>query len=310
VERAKRRTQNNKRRKSKTPSPLPSLIQTQRRSNTPSPNLSIYQKDDSGNDSDVVFIHKKDSPREVHTISSDNDDSDDVNYTASPNEVILYPNTRLIYRRPNHPYSVMQYGESKIFSYNKKRYTRYHINMDGHCLFDTLSYLFLYYKQKDNWMRKNSSWLEELGWRPKEKTLKGTTTCRNNLLNVFQEIYEQAINETLSSQNDIKFCMKYMKEGVYAKYMIGEDVDYAPIELINVLFPLMFNTKKYKVCVFLRPVNDYNIKLVQMPFMDDTNPDGSHSYKHCTEDRNKKQVYVWYTGNHFEPVLETPGITN
>ena len=208
----------------------------------------------------------------------------------------------------------MEYGESTSFEYNGKSFTRYHINFNGHSLFDTLSFLYLFCKKRDTSMQKTKCWFEKKGWLPKIETLTGDDqrkriTAKGNLLDIMIANESDMMKEILLYLNkelkDTNFSFlidDIMNRAVRAwqnrnvLYKEESPTDHLNIEVAGLLFPLMFDIGRYKCCVFRKAAYDNSSRLFCL------NP---YETWDCEDNHTKNTLYIWFTGSHFEPVLET-----
>lgn len=253
-----------------------------------------------------------------------------MNELPTSNKVILYKNIIMTYTRPlredtsffrkytdangNAYYrsSIMGYGKSISFSFGVDNYTRYHINKDGHCLFDSLSYSFLFYKQRDNQMQSTKCWFEERGWNPSitNTELPGTgmlTKSKGNLMDIILTHETDIITEIMKFYSAMGKEEAFM-DGItnmvriFQNYLARIRHDYSLQQLptlfpsketLDFIFPLMFDKERYKLCIFEGNYRDGHIVC------------GNTFEETCTSEKGKTTVYIWYTGDHFEPVLKT-----
>ena len=237
----------------------------------------------------------------------------------------------LDYKKPSHDNRIMQFKESKAFQFEGKSFTRYHINMDGNCLFDTISYLYLFYKLHDtnfeeahNLKHYNTPTnLMELGWYPKIKhifhsqekdntNVNAITTAKGNLLDVlhkqdvpsllgyFQGEYNFSLNEDEEDDTLTEKLYRDMYNQIVDFFEMfnrlgqNEKIKSAPIEMLYVLFPLIFNVDRYKLGIFVPQVNSSDVILAETPIL---------IHEPFQNDQNKINVYIWLDNGHFEPVL-------
>jgi len=83
---------------------------------------------------------------------------------------------------------------------------RFAINEDGHCLFDSLCFLYLYYVLDDeNADVVNLDIVSKYGWRPDISDFEDSLSCRGNLLEVLIENLNDLLSESESNKQTFAF---------------------------------------------------------------------------------------------------------
>lgn len=246
-------------------------------------------------------------------------------YPPTSDMVVLYKDIPLRYERPRdnnvatfqytegkYRSSSMKPGESISFTYNGDHYTRYHINSDGRCLFDSLSFLFLFYKQTDVKMRTKKCWLEDKGWNPKigeshHDTNGEMMTTKGNLMEIlFRNIDDIVAQLTNAKKYDADFFSGNVRFTALEEFKNWVDMmhdrsnnnipgvhDFPNYQFGENILPFMFDEDRYKLCFFYANPRNGDVDCV----IDVGTP--------CVKEYNKTTLYIWFTSDHFEPVLRT-----
>lgn len=187
--------------------------------------------------------------------------------------------------------SILSFRRKETFQFQDQDYVRYHINTDGHCLFDTIAFLYLYHKQNES-----KCYLEELGWVPKVVSMKNSVFAKGNLMDIIvnkrAEITERAdLSEYPQELKIINDWINMYIEKYFNKKSGIKGADYPSTELILWLFPSIFDTLQYRFCSF----TFFDSQLIKTPIYPMTAID-------CNDNSNIQTIYCFNKQDHFEPV--------
>ena len=184
-----------------------------------------------------------------------------------------------------------------MFQYQSRDFMRYNINTDGHCLFDTISFLYLFNKESGT-----SCHMEQLGWVPNVYSVKNTVFAKGNLMDIIVN-HRQTISEKAGLKEDNprelniidEWLNMYTEKYFNQKDGISDETDYPSTEMIAWLFPSIFDILQYRFCTFTH----FDSELVLTP----TYP--IHAINCNNDESSMKTIYSFNnSGIHFEPVTE------
>ena len=192
---------------------------------------------------------------------------------------------------------ILQFRKKEMFQYQSRDFMRYNINTDGHCLFDTISFLYLFNKESGT-----SCHMEQLGWVPNVYSVKNTVFAKGNLMDIIVN-HRQTISEKAGLKEDNprelniidEWLNMYTEKYFNQKDGISDETDYPSTEMIAWLFPSIFDILQYRFCTFTH----FDSELVLTP----TYP--IHAINCNNDESSMKTIYSFNnSGIHFEPVTE------
>ena len=184
-----------------------------------------------------------------------------------------------------------KYGENVI---------RCTINDDGHCLFDALAFLFLYYAHDHTIV---SYELVSLGWLPCISQFISHGTCKGNMLDILVFNSDKIIEDASLCEGDTVNATDWFNE--YSDHL-GEIVDYPCSVIAYIVFRLLFKSEFVQLCI-------HQIDQRTNQYLDATGFVNSQGSILClplslvSNNVEKKKIHLWhqykFQKGHFEPAL-------
>jgi hypothetical protein len=209
---------------------------------------------------------------------------------------------------------------------------RYAINGDGHCLFDTLSFLYLWFY--DDVFSIVSDTLIKWGWKPDASSFVIDMKCKGNLMSILKDKKEELFKLANLCHDDAVVANEWWDQYYLANPKLSmNNKNYPRGEVMYLLFSAMFRVNETELCMhnvhadrveeneetcyryvegtYFVPTTDFvgNEVMTALPQYQMT----EHQKTFVLEKKNK--VHLWQCSSHnenhthhFEPVLHVPEI--
>lgn len=197
-------------------------------------------------------------------------------------------------------------GRRRVVNSDKydEKVVRFAINTDGHCLFDSLCFLFLYYGHDANVV---SYELLSYGWMPCLSDFISNGTCKGNLMEVLVTNYKKFIEAANLNQTDSIEALEWFQD--YSTHFgdINKN-NYPSIVIAYIVFRLLFKSNNVQLC--MHQLSHWGGKNNYLDATGFVNTEGVTTYIPLSlvpPINYQKKIHLWNCDNrknkHFEPAL-------
>jgi hypothetical protein len=197
-------------------------------------------------------------------------------------------------------------GRRRVVNSDKygEKVVRFAINTDGHCLFDSLAFLFLYYGYDTGVVNYE---LLSYGWMPCLSGFLSNGTCKGNLMEVLVTNHEKFVEAANLNQSDSVEALEWFHD--YSTHIgVIEDENYPSIVIVYIVFRLLFKNNDVQLC--MHQLSTWGNKDCYLDATGFVNSGGVITYLPLSTIHlvnYQKKVHLWNcddrTNQHFEPVL-------
>ena len=138
-------------------------------------------------------------------------------------------------------------GRRRVVDSDKygEKVVRFAINTDGHCLFDSLAFLFLYYGYDTGVV---SYELLSYGWMPCLSGFLSNGTCKGNMMEVLVTNYEKFVEAANLNQSDSVEALEWFHD--YSNHIgVIEETNYPSIVIAYIVFKSLFKSNDVQLCM-------------------------------------------------------------
>jgi hypothetical protein len=213
---------------------------------------------------------------------------------------------------------VVKAKKVKLYAvYEEQEGLRFPINGDGHCLFDSICFLYLYYARNEFVVKYDL--IVKYGWLPDASNYKVNGKTKGNLMSVLSDNYIELMNQddhewNEDVQNYLQDWFESYKNGTNQDAPIASE-DYPYTDMAYFLCSILFRDE-HALCIhayyepdkqYCRPtVPIHNTDLtVRLPLCPSVGV-GGDSECECELAHQLQEgfrLHLWLSGMHFEPVI-------
>ena len=199
-------------------------------------------------------------------------------------------------------------------AFEEQQGLRFPINGDGHCLFDSICFLYLYYAKNEFVVKYDL--IVKYGWLPDASNYKVNGKTKGNLMSVLSENYIELMNQDDQWNDHLKNWFESYKNRTNQDNSIASD-DYPTTDMAYFLCSILFRDE-HALCIhaYYEPDKQYclptvpteNTNLIaRLPLCPSV---GGDSKCECSESvllahqlQEGFRLHLWLSGMHFEPVI-------